>query len=70
MNSESANLLHLWLHIFQTLKDGFPIIKTLKHPPAIVLTFISDAAGLPDPKNPPSHQVGVGTAGYLEPKAK
>ena len=70
LSSESANLLHLWLHIFQTLKDGFPITKTLKHPPAIVLTFISDAAGLPDPKNPPSHQVGVGAAGYLEPYPK
>ena len=52
MSSAAANLLHFWLHVFDELKYGFPIPNPIKNPPAIVLTFVSNAAGCPDPALP------------------
>ena len=70
LSSETASMLHTWLHIFDDLQHSFPINKTMIHPPAIVLTFVTDAAGLPDPDSPPQHDVGVGAAGFLHPNTK
>ena len=50
MSSAAANLLHFWLHFYDELESGFPIPNPIKNPPAIVLTFVSDAAGRPDPE--------------------
>ena len=70
LNLDAINFLHLWLHIFESLQHGFPIPKISKFPPAIVQTFVTDAAGHPDPDIPLDYKVGVGTAGYINPCPK
>ena len=70
LGSASAKFLNLWLHIFEELKDGFPIACIPRFPPAIVTTFVSDAAGLPDPTKVLDFDIGVGAAGYYAPFSK
>ena len=67
LDSQTARLLNIWLHIFDTLKCGYPIPKFLSNPPFKALGFVTDAAGLPDPKNPPVFDVGVGATGFIMP---
>ena len=65
LNLETVTLLHKWLHIMDDFKYGFPIPQFLSSPPATAIAFVSDAAGVPDPTNPPSFAVGVGATGFL-----
>ena len=62
---ETVELLHTWLHIFEDFKCGFPIPHFLSSPPVNALAFVSDAAGVPNPDNPPDYAVGVGATGFL-----
>lgn len=67
LSASSEVMLHFWLHVFHDLKFGFPIPKTMPHPPLKAITFITDAAGFPDPERVPSFDVGVGAVGYYQP---
>ena len=67
LSASSETTLHFWLHVFHDLQFGFPIPKTMPHPPLKAITFITDAAGLSDPDHPPSFDVGVGAVGYNQP---
>lgn len=70
MGSASARFLNLWLHIFEELEDGFPVANITRFPPAIVKTFVSDAAGLPNINKDMEYDIGVGAAGYCAPFSK
>ncbi len=67
---DATNFLHLWLHIFDSLQHGFLIPQISKFPPVIVQTFLTDAAGQPDPDTPLNYNVGVGATGYIDPCTK
>lgn len=67
LRADTAKFLHLWLHIFRDLQHSFPISKRMKFPPVIVMTFVTDAAGRPDPEAPLRYDIGVGAAGTLAP---
>ena len=67
LSSETVNLLHVWLHIFDDLQHGFPIPKTMPEPPVTALAFVSDAAGLPKHDTILSHDIGIGAVGYVLP---
>ena len=66
----AAMFLNLWLHIFDDLQHGFPIPMFVRHPPLIVRTYVTDAAGKPDPTSDLGFEVGAGAAGYIDPWTK
>ncbi len=70
LGSASAKFFNLWLHIFEELRDGFPIACIPRFLPAMVPTFVSDAAGLPEPTKVLDFDISVGAAGYYAPFSK
>lgn len=67
LSVDADMFLNLWLHIFDALQHGFPLPSFVRHPPLIVRTYITDAAGKPDPTSDLGFEIGAGAAGYIDP---
>lgn len=67
LSNDCIDFLHKWLYILHDLKNGFPIPKFDKYPPAMCIAFATDAAGGAALRNEPQLEIGVGAVGFIRP---
>ena len=67
LSDASVSYLHKWLHIIQHLSHGFPLPMVSPLPPAMAISFVTDAAGGASLSNKPGLKVGVGACAFIGP---
>ena len=67
LSSDCKRFLCMWLQILVDLEHGFPIPTADHFPPAVCLSFATDAAGGAALVKGADFQVGVGAVGFIAP---